>query len=373
MTTYYAPNYYGSLDWPFRTTTAINQLLQENARDGDVIVFGEGVYSLNRQISWSNKTLHIIFERGSIVEEIGSFSGPLIYATNADDTKIDGLTIRGSESAFDGIFQSPHYAIEIELSDNIVIENLSISNKSRGALIDRCDRFSIENVRMQGMIESTVANNNYHTCLEIESSNFGSASRIDAFDIGSCVLQGQMAGASTGNSFSHVTGINCFDNFVYISGGLNCAVSDVYGEMTDGKLAQNGGAVVKARGIGHRIINLEAYKTNTAVTVTCTSNSPLDAYGAKGYGNRASDCIAIETVNSAFLYHINDGLLRGGGFHSCEAYKCVTSGAAFGSYNITNGINAFVYNCLSYEHQGSVAAINDLGTTTRQANNVVIL
>lgn len=371
MTVYQVPNYYGSTDWHVRTRTAVQSLLT-NGHDGDTFVFRDGVYDIDQQLSWSNKTYHLIFERGSVLKEHELLPGPLLYAVNAHDSSITGLTFKGAETVFDGILNSPHYAVEIETSENIVIDTFEISGKSRGLFIDRCDHFNINKGRMNGLIESAVVNNNYHTFVQTSDSRYGQASYLEAYDIGSCYLEGGVTGGEN-NILSHITGVNCFDNPVYISGGIGDTLSDISVVMTDGKTATNGTGAVKAKGIGHIVEGVNAFKTNWGIIILPVPGFSVDSYGAKGHGILVSDSISRETVNGGFQCGVDTGFLRGSGFFNCQGYACVQSGAAFGTYHIAaTSLNAFVYNCLSYGHLGSVIAVNDLGTTTRVANNVVV-
>jgi len=333
--------------------------LFSTASDGAAIVFPRGVYATSGQIGWSGKALSVRFERGAVIKESGTLTVPVVKLTAAHGSQLRGLTIEGSETVATAT-DSTKFGIEIELSDDVSVDGLTVTGKSRAVILDRCGRASVRNVSMVGLLGSATtapAGVNYHSGLLVNGCTHSTFSDIRGRDIGSVVLQEGIGAWPTGNSFVQLVGRNIFDSGAYLSGGTNCVVADSYIEMDVGKTPSIGSAAFKARGYGNRIIGCAAWRTWGGLMLTGVT-AVADTFGANGHAQIASGFIARNCVGPGIVVSELLGLPgRDFVFSDCEVHDCVSNGEAYGSVHITSGIGHRVEGVKVVGHLCSSAAI----------------
>jgi len=342
---------------------AMNTILA-SAAAGSLVRFPKGTYKTSVPIVWSGKALSVQFDKQAVILESGTITTPVVKLTAAHGSKLRGLTIQGSETVADPL-DSTKFGIEIELSDDVSVDGLTVTGKSRAIILDRLGRASVKNVSMVGLFGSATtapAGANYHSGLLVNGCTHSTFSDIRGKDIGSVVLQEAIGAWPTGNSFVQIVGRNIYDSGAYLSGGTDCVVADSYIEMDVGKTCSIGSAAFKARGYGNRIIGCAALRTWGGLMLTGVT-AVADTFGANGYAQIASKFIARNCVGPGIVVSELLGLPgRDFLFDGCEVHDCVAGGEAYGSVHITSGIGHRVEGVKVVGHLGSSAAIIIGGT-----------
>lgn len=335
---------------------AINALLASVA-DGSVISFPKGTYLVASQITWSNKKLTLLFEKGASIKESGLITTPIIYLNTCDGSVIRGLTITGSETTA-LLIDNTSYGLDLLSCKNVIITNLTVTGKSRAVLFDQCQRITLNGVDITGLFASTSSapsGANFHTSIHVKACSHCIITNVIVHDIGSVVLQEVVGGSAWGNTYNNIRGRNCFDNGVLFD-GEDCDITNTFIEMDSGKTQITGGAAIKARGSGHRIGNCAALRTDVGLSLSGYGSSP-DAFGATGYGMVVSGCVTRLCRNAGInLGAVSSYPGRDFSFTNVIISDCVQTASATGSVHVTAGIGHRFENVKVIGHLGSIAA-----------------
>lgn len=324
-------------------------------------------------VEWTGKRVDLVGEGAAKITELAIHTVPLIRATSAHKSQFAGFAIAGAEASFAGA-SSTRYALEVELSDDAVIAFLAISAKSRAILLDRCARVGVRNVQLTGLFgaeTSAPAGANWHSGIELEACSHCTIANALVKDIGSAILQGSTGGASWGNAYSQIRGLNVFDTAVYLSSGDDCDVTDAFIEMASGKTCTVGSSAIKCRGSRHRVKGGGCLRTYSGVNLT--GNGSADAFGANGHGSVCQGFVAKSCVGPAFQASIEDTFpSRDMTFDACQAHDCVTGATANGSFHHTSGIGHRWNNCKVVGHLGTSPAFNLGGSSGAEIKRPIL-
>lgn len=341
-----------------QAATAINAFLAA-VPDGGVAIFPKGTYLVGSQITYSGKKMTLVFEKGAKIKESGTFTTPILYLTNADGSVVRGLTVEGSEVAFVGA-NSTRYAVEVELSDDVVIEGLTVTGKSRGALIDRCDRAIVERFDFTGFATSEIANVNYHSALEVEGSDDVQLARINGRNCGSVLLVANIGGASDRGVVTHLNGRNVFDNGIYHTGTGWTFLQPVVGNDTLPTTA----AGMKILGSENVVIGGRVDTMSTGYILGGYDADQGDGYS--GHGSQLLACRAKGCGGNGFYVSTNGGQAvhpRDFVIALCVADGCGAIASTVSSIFANRGHYLKLIHNTVQNHLGTSAAIQLFGTS----------
>lgn len=353
-------------------SSAINSLLS-SAADGSVIAFPQGTYLVGSQITWSSKKLTLVFEQGSEIKELGSFTIPIIFLNLCHGSVIRGLTITGSETTFVPS-DSTYYGMKINQSDDVTIERMTVTAKSRALFLNGSKRAYINTVHVTGMLGSATSNpvgSNFHNSVVLSGVSHSTITNIIAHDVGSAVLCGTVGGVTWGNVVNNVRGHNCFDNGIYLDGTGDMEVSNVIIEMDAGKTQSVGGAAIKTRGTGFTVTNCEALRTDTGLSHTGFSTP--DVYGGNAFSTIVTGFVARSCRGPGIGLGADAGYpAHDFSFTNVQIFDCVQDGGARGSIHITAGIGHRFENVKVVGHLGTTSAILFGGSLGAEIKRVVL-
>lgn len=283
--------------------TAAFQAVIDNASNGDVLVLDERAkLRISDQIAWSGKRLTLNGFGDAEIESTAVLSTPLINISHSPNGSVSGLKITGAETSFTNAIDPQNYAVRVNASDDFTVGDLRIGNVTRGVQVASSKRPVIDNVFFQGMATGHSLNVNYHTTLNITSSEFAKISRVHGQDCGSAVLVG--AGSSYGAA-SMVSGRNTYDNGVYISSGTDWEVtSPVF--VVDPAYTGNIGTGVKMRGSRHTLMGGHFERMGIGATISGAGADEGD--GTNGGGSRVIGATARDCAWMGFMLDDISGL-----------------------------------------------------------------
>lgn len=278
---------------------------------GSRVLFPAGkTFKISAGLSWSNKALHIEGHGATLVE--ATALAPMLLGTTVDGSTISGLTLQGVETI--GSFGTPGSGTDkagLKLITSLAcrVQDITVTGKSRGIYLLTCTRCRVTGSNVTGFATTWSVGTNYHNGVLIRGSFDNYVGDTVARNIGSAVL---VELTTTNLDINGVSGIDCYDNGVYISSGWECTVRGANIRMTTPG-TQNGGSAVKCRGSDNTVVACTADGTDSGFTLTGSGNV-ADAYGANGIGSKVIGCtgtnlryngVTIDTDGTLYPRHFS--------------------------------------------------------------------
>ncbi len=301
--------------------SAAIQAVIDGAADGDTIVVPPGRYRLESALSWTGKQLTILAMPGAVFVEGVALTVPMLTASSANGSLIEGLTFEGIETqgGFSGL-ESDRVGLELFATTEALVRSVTVLNKSYAIRLDQCIRSTVRDVVVTGFLTSSVAGANFCSGVDIQGGLDNLVSGGTIRQVGSGVL------GRSDTQRARVFGIHAqtfFDNGVYISSGYACQVQHC--TFRDGaSLGSISG--VKVRGSKHVVSNNEIEDVGAGVHIS-GNGVVADAFGCNGHGIIVANNVIEDTVNDGILSSFQDDFpLR----HSRIAGNILTNTATAG-------------------------------------------
>lgn len=291
-----------SLDGVTDETVAFQALIDAVPNGTRIVLDERAKLVLSGPVASNGKRIAIQGMGDAEIECVAVLAVPFLNISNAPGGNVSGLRITGAETSFTDMINPQNYAVHISASDDFTVSDLRISNFTRGVGIASSKRPVIDNVFFQGMANGHSLNVNYHTTVNIGSSEYAKVSRVHGQDCGSALLVG--LGSSYGSA-NMISGRNTYDNGVYISSGTDWEVtSPVF--VIDPAYTGNVGTGVKMRGSRHTLLGGHFERMGIGAAISGAGADEGD--GTNGGGSRVIGATARDCAWMGFVLDDINGL-----------------------------------------------------------------
>ncbi|MEH7116061.1 right-handed parallel beta-helix repeat-containing protein [Neobacillus vireti] len=309
---------------------------------GFKLIFPKGKqFKIQTPISITSKNIDIDGNGATIVQDFVSDT-PIFQFTTCDNLVIRNLKCTGNETytAFAGADTKPNSFIKVVSSNNISIKSISVTQKSYAVIISSCSYSRVEDVTLQGVLTTYKTGANYSSCCRVESGTNNILRGLIAKDCGTISTS---LSVTERLIVSDCVGENLQDNGVYVSSGNQCIIKGI---IVNG--AANGMGV-KVRGSYNEVFNCNVTGCQNGYSVTGNGLTP-DSFGANGYGNIISNCIARNCLQYGITASIQDNLYqRNVKITNNTLIDCATTGGSFSAIlvqaNFAEITNNQIINC----------------------------
>lgn len=356
-----------SLDGTTDETAAFQSVL-DGASNGDVIVLDERAnLRIGGQINVNGKTIRIEGKGDARITSTQKLGVPLLNVVNAPGSRIAGLTIDGPETAFDGVYNTQAYTLELRDCPDAVVRNIRITNMSRGVGLYTSDRAQVDGLVFLGNEPAYVENINFMSALTVRAHDV-KISRVHAESCGSAILIGW---ESQRGQIMQVSGYNTFDNGVYVSSGHGWEIHAAT-FRADPAYTGNIGTGVKMRGNNNVLMGGLFEHMGTGAVITGSGIDNGDGYD--GYGSRIVGARAIRSHVLGFAIEPAQTLnCRDAAIIGCHVEGSGWNGGAnAAAIRVIGGRGHRVSNNTIFNHLNGSYALLVLGTAEDYARDVKV-